>query len=97
MRTKKPILENPLAVQVLDFITSYRHPDGGLPPTLDRIAIDCDLTIGYVSKLIKRLSEEGHLVKNGRRWYGADIPNRVEIESAEAMQRARARMMKDYE
>jgi len=49
------------------------------------------MTRGYVSKLIKRLVAEGHLVKKGRDWRGTDIPNREEVE----MERRHAMMKAD--
>lgn len=91
-RKRQSILDNTSAQIVLDYIASYRHPQGG-PPTQESIAQNCDMTRGYVCKLIKALSDEGYLIKKGRSWYGADIPNREEIEESERIEKARARML----
>lgn len=92
MRPHVPALKNACAAKVFAYITAYRNPAGG-PPSQEEIAIHCSMTKGYVSRLVNRLANEGHLVKQGRNWYGADIPNRAEIEEAERLERSRMRML----
>lgn len=92
MRHKlESILENSTAQAILAYMTAYRHPRGG-PPSLREICEACNVSMGYTSKLVKRLADEGHLIKKGRDWRGADIPHREEIEATEAMERRHARM-----
>jgi len=90
-RTRRPILENDSAQLILNYIASY-HSRDGTPPTQEEIAQSCNMTRGYVCKLINRLVAEGHLVKDGRHWRGTDIPNREEVE----MERRHTAMRADY-